>query len=143
MALRDPIAAYNAANNVEAHLVCNALIESGIEAQVIEDVSAVGVWMFGLLPEIHKPQVWIEREDIERAKTVLDDYEQRASDRREPAATGETIEAACEECGARSTFPSTQRGSVQKCPQCQAFVDVGDDAAIEGWDAPAEDQPEG
>ena len=65
MALHDPVAVYNAANNVEAHLVRNALLTSGVEAHVTEDVSQVGTWAFGLLPEIHKPQVWVERQDIE------------------------------------------------------------------------------
>jgi hypothetical protein len=39
MPFRDPFAAYNAASNIEAHLVCNLLTEAGIEAVVIEDVS--------------------------------------------------------------------------------------------------------
>ena len=28
----------------------------------------------------------------------------------------------------------TQRGTVQSCPHCRAYVDVGDDAGPEGWD---------
>ena len=68
MALQHPLVVYNAADHVEAHLLCNALVDAGIDAYVIDDVSQVGTSAFGLLPEIHKPQIWVERGDVERAK---------------------------------------------------------------------------
>ena len=141
MAFREPFAAYNAASNVEAQIVCNLLLDEGIEAVVIEDVSAVGWGWAGPLAEVHKPQVWIERADIDRAKPVLDEYERLETERRKPA-TGEPIDVVCEECGKRSSFPTSQKGSVQNCPHCKAYVDVGDDLNIEGWDqVPDEDEP--
>jgi hypothetical protein len=132
VALRDPVAVYNAANNVEAHLMRNALLSSGIEAFVTEDVSQVGTWMFGLIPEIHKPQVWVERTDIERAKPILEGYERRCAQRRDTdthdaTAEGPPIEVACDACGQRTTFSPPQRGSVQQCQHCGAYVDVGED----------------
>ncbi|MGE5192002.1 MAG: putative signal transducing protein [Deltaproteobacteria bacterium] len=144
MALRDPIAAYNAANNLEAHFVRDLLIDAGIEASVTEDVSAVGGWVGGLVPEIHKPQVWIDRADTDRAGPVLHAYEVQAAARRgaESAKTGTThemVEVTCEECGKRSTFPLTQRGSVQNCPHCGAYVDVGDDGDSDAWDEPPDE----
>lgn len=130
MALNDPVAAYNAANNVEAQLICNLLNDAGIEAYVTEDVSTVGVWMFGLLPEIHKPQVWVERSDLARVKPLLDEYEnqqlqRRQSEEKQRAAGEATVEATCEECGRQSIFPAAQDGSVQDCPHCGAYMDVG------------------
>ncbi|MDB5311636.1 MAG: hypothetical protein JWO38_5838 [Gemmataceae bacterium] len=147
MAFRDPFAAYNAASNVEAHLICGALIEAGVEAMVVEDVSQVGVWLGGLVSEIHKPQVWIERTDIARAKPVLDEYERRAAGRRvadqRDTGAGEPVEVTCEECGKRAVFPAGQKGSVQSCPHCRAYVDVGDEVGFEGWEeAPGEGQQE-
>jgi hypothetical protein len=126
MPLRNPIAVYNAATNVEAHLVCNALLQSGVEAMVIEDSSVVGLWFGGAIPEIHKPQVWIERDDVERAKVVLQDYERRIAERRETMAAGDPLDVACEDCGKRASYPPTQRGTVQECPHCGAYVDVDD-----------------
>lgn len=139
MALQDPFAAYTAATNLEAQFLCGLLIYAGIEAMVIEDVSRVGEWMGGTVSEIHRPQVWIERTDIERARPVLTDYEQRAADRRAAdhgtsKITGPPVEVVCEQCGKRSEFPAAQLGSVQNCPQCGAYVDVGDDVAFDGWD---------
>ena len=69
MELRDPVAVYNAATNVEAQLIKVLLTEVGIEAFASEDSSLVGYWMFGILPEIHKPQVWVSAKDRERARS--------------------------------------------------------------------------
>jgi hypothetical protein len=135
MALRDPIAVYNAANNMEAHLVRNALVASGIEAHVTEDLSRAGTWVGGVISEIHKPQIWVDQTDVERAKSVLEDFERRAAERRN--ATAETtegappIEVVCGECGERSSFPASQRDSVQECPHCLAYVDVEETEAEE------------
>lgn len=138
MALRDPVAVYNAANNIEAHLICDLLNDAGIEAHVTEDVSVVGQGPLGFLPEVHKPQVWTERVDIERVKPFLEEYERQQLQRREAemkrAAAGEaTVEATCEECGQRSAFPAAQDGTVQDCPHCGAYVDVGDIPDTEEW----------
>jgi hypothetical protein len=150
MALRDPVAVYNAANNVEAHFVRDALLGQGIEAHVIEDVSQVGVWLLGLVPEIHKPQVWVEREDVERAKPILDDYERRTAELRAAEVPGEPteerpIEVVCDECGQVASFPAVQRGSVQQCPNCRAFVDVGAADFTDEWreSPPDEEASEG
>ncbi len=126
MALRDPISAYNAETNHEAHFVRLVLEQGGVEAFVMEDLSPVGIWMFGLLPEIHKPQVWIERSDIERAKPLLVKYEQERSERPNPTTQEDTkpIEVVCEECGKPSLFTASNRSTIQDCPQCGAYVDV-------------------
>lgn len=138
MALRDPVAIYNAANNMEALFVRDALVAAGVGAFATEDISQVGTWLGGLVPEIHKPQVWVERTDIERAKPLLDDFERRAADLRkagaETGAAGPPIEAICEECGGHASFPAAQRGSVQECPHCGAFLDVGSEESLDGWE---------
>jgi hypothetical protein len=137
MPLRDPIAVYNAASNLEAIFLRDALIAAGVNAFVIEDVSQIGTWLGGLIPEIHKPQVWVERTDTERAKPVLDDFERRSNELREPeaegGAPGAVIEVICEECRRPASFPAAQRGSVQQCPQCRAYVDVGGEVQA-GWE---------
>ncbi len=132
MELKEPIAVYNAATNVEAHVVAMFLVEGGVEAFATEDLSLVGLWMFGTLPEIHKPQVWVSAVDQERAAHLLQDYERQAAERMQTAqedASLEPIEVVCEECGQSASFPAEQRGSVQYCPHCAAHLDVesGDD----------------
>jgi hypothetical protein len=139
MALRDPIAVYNATTNLEAHIIAAAIREAGLEARVVEDLSTAGIWMGGVVGEIHKPQVWIERADVERAKPVLDEFERQVRERRRTAEDAPDIEVLCEECGERSLFPGHQYGSVQNCPHCRAFVDVGDEVPFDGWDEAVDD----
>ena len=136
MALRDPVAVYNAANNLEAVFVRDALVAAGVEAFFVEDVSQVGVWAFGLIPEIHKPQVWVDRSDVER-KPVLDEFERRSRELRPEDAkeqTGSQAEVVCEECGRTTSFPAAQSGSVQQCPHCGAYVDVVDGEQPDDWE---------
>ena len=127
MALRDPVAVYNAANNMEAHTVRSLLVDAGIEAFVTEDVSTVGVWMFGLISEIHKPQVWIDRSNIEQAVPHINEYECRLKERADMddenesvAAPGKKSEVFCYHCGeAIDSDEST-------CPECGKTLDWSD-----------------
>jgi Putative prokaryotic signal transducing protein len=139
MSLSDPVAVYNAASNEEAHLVKAALLGAGVEAHVTEDLSVVGGWVGGLVPEIHKPQVWVDRADVDRAGPVLEDYDRRAAERASPQPAGLPIEVVCEECGATNTFSTAQHGTVQQCSKCQAYLDVGEDAGFDDWQAPGEE----
>lgn len=125
MAFREPLAAYNAATNLEAHMVCDLLHEAGIDAMVIEDVSQVGVAVLGMIAEIHKPQIWIERADADRAGPVLAEYERKSAQRR--SGEGESIYATCDECHKRAAFPGAMRGLVETCPHCGAYIDVEPD----------------
>jgi hypothetical protein len=129
MPLRKPKAVYNAETNIEARLICNLLNDAGIEAHTTDDVSPVGVCVFGLISEIHKPQVWADEADIDRAVPILQDYERQQRERRRSeanaaAAGPATIQATCEECGRRSIFPVKLQGTVQDCPHCGKYMDV-------------------
>ena len=75
MTLRDPYKAYAPSSNVGAHLVCSALRDAGIDAVAIEDVSNSG-------ESGPKPQVWINRSDLERARPVLRECDRVLSERR-------------------------------------------------------------
>jgi hypothetical protein len=129
MALRDPVAVYDAASNVEAALLRNALVEAGVEAYVTEDLTQV-VTGFGI-PDLYRPQVWVDKSEVERAVPILADYEQRTQEHHEAAASGPPIDVVCEECGKRSEFPASQRVTIQDCPHCGAYVDVGQ---TEDWE---------
>jgi len=124
--LRDPVAVYLAANTLEATLLCNMLREAGIEAFITADVTQAGTWVGGIVPETHEPQVWTERADIERVTPILAEYERRANELPETAPPEEeTMQAVCEDCGKAASFPVRLRGSVQSCPNCGSYMDVG------------------
>ncbi|MDZ4779490.1 MAG: DUF2007 domain-containing protein [Planctomycetia bacterium] len=139
MALRNPVAAYIAASNIEAHLLKNLLIDAGIEAAVEEDVSQIGVWWGGLASQLHRPKVWIEQSETNRAAPILEEFERQESERRlaerQPDRTVDhVIRVTCEECEAQSEFPTALQGTVQFCPKCAAYVDVGDDQPDFDWE---------
>lgn len=130
MALQDPISVYTPGNNVEAHMICGWLEDRGVPAFAMDDQSLAGTWLLGLLPQVHKPKIWVERSDAEKAKTLLAQYEEELIARQEklkesPLGT-EPISVVCEECGQTSEFPSNERGTIQNCPHCRAYIDVGD-----------------
>lgn len=141
MNLQDPIAIYVAATNLEAHQVCGLLGSYGIAAHAMEDSSRGGFWSFGLFPQIHRPKVWVSRSDESRADAVIQEFERERRARQADAAGSTEITAACEECGAESLFPAAQAGTVQDCPRCGAFMDVGSVAEFDDWlETPADDK---
>jgi hypothetical protein len=117
MALQDPVAVYDAASDIEAQQICNLLNEGGVEAYITEDDAQVGQFM--------KPQVWVDRSATDRAEPILQDYERRQQ-RETAQADDAVLESVCEGCGQRTAFFASQKGTVQTCPHCGAYMDVGE-----------------
>lgn len=128
MNLVDPVVAYIADNNYEASQVAHLLCTSDVEAFVDEDHSFVGLWAFGRLPQVHKPQVWIAKKDSQRAAELLREFDRQKEVRSKKQPTGYCgdIEVVCEECGKTSTFNIKLNGTVQECRHCRGHVDVGE-----------------
>ena len=145
MPLRDPVAVYNAANNPEIYLVQNALEAAGIESHVTEDNTMMGFSNLGIISNIHKPQVWVDRDDLDRAKPVLDEFERRKAELATKSADLVVIELAvhCEECEKVTAFPRSQAGSVQECPHCHAYMDVLDESVSDEWAEAEFDEADG
>lgn len=140
--MREPFAVYTAASNLESSLICNMLATNGIESHVVEDVSQAGHWMFGFLPGIHKPQIWVDRAAADCARRLIDEFERQAAARRAAGqGSGDAVDVVCEECLTICTFPAARWGYVETCPQCGAFVDVGEPKDWEAGDAA--DEPRG
>jgi hypothetical protein len=106
MALQDPVAVYNASSNVEAQLLRDRLVNAGIEAFAVEDNSPAGMYSLGTIAEIHKPQVWVSRSDVDRARPVIEGFEDAAEDHTEKPA-----ELFCYECGEPVKHGDTRCGS--------------------------------
>ena len=128
MALRDPVAVYTAGTNVEAHVIARMLEESG-----------VSLWAFGTL-SYHKPQIWVSRADQDRARQLLADYERDQAERRRESLDGDLISVTCEECGKITFFLPKNKGTVQECSHCHAYVDVGDDLEFDDWQSTGSDE---
>ena len=132
MALKNPVAAYTAATDLEAHIICDMLMNAGVEAAVIEDESRAGAWSLGLLSQIHRPKVYVDAVDVDRACPLIAAYEQRQRREDVPGA-GALIHVVCEECRRTTTFSASLRGRVEECSHCAAYVDVGDDPGFDDW----------
>jgi hypothetical protein len=135
MSLHDPVAVYVAGSNLEAVQLGEILISAGIEAAAVADESLAGMWMFGYLPQIHRPKVWVERSQQRQAEEVIAEFERSRAAKSDVHEGGGLIAVVCEECGVASSFPATLSGSLQYCPQCRAYVDVGEPVAYEDWES--------
>jgi hypothetical protein len=135
MELHDPVVVYTAADNAEAAHVCQMLTDAGIEAYFMADDPTTAGTALGLMPQIHKPRVWVDRQDVERAQPLLLEHERRVQERREgrDQREGEPVVVTCDRCGERAAFPPEQRGTVQSCPSCGGYLDVGEEGHPEGW----------
>ena len=125
MDLKEPIAVYTAGTNLEAHMIASMLNDNGVPAFAVEDQSGASLWMFGTIGQIHRPKIWVDKLTEAAARQLILDFEERRRERKNRGAGRETISVLCEKCGQTSLFPETQNGTVQNCPSCDAYVDVG------------------
>ena len=143
MNLDDPVVAYVAETNHEAQMVQHFLENEGIAAFASEDNSLVGHWTFGSLPEVYRPEVWISRADVSRVAELLTEFERRKNERKAERHAGSvaTVESHCENCERDPKFPVELFGTVQNCPYCGGFLDVGetDWSGDNEWDVDPED----
>src|SRR3972149_7906885 len=113
MTLSDPVVVDTARGNVEAQVLRIFLEQEGIEAFAGDDDSIVGLCWFGPMSGIHKPQVWVDRCNADRARILLLQYEDQVRKRhsKDPGETADTgsTEVVCEEWGKKSLFPAWQR----------------------------------
>jgi len=147
MSYRDPRCVYVAQSIGEADVVANYLEQNDIRAEVMNRNTRGGIDGLSLFSpstvSVHGMEVWvIDPQQAPRAVQLLAENEmQRTTRTAARELTGEPIDVVCEECGEASTFPPAQRGSVQDCPHCGAYIDVGEDEDEEerGADAAEEE----
>lgn len=146
MELKEPVVVYTAASNLQAHEIAERLLEVSIPAHVVEDLEAMAAWVGGLNLVIHKPQVFVSRQDQSRAREIVKAFEdqlraRRAADLAKIERHQTVIFATCERCGEESDFPVVQADSVQRCPHCGAFLDVEFDSDNSDWDVGEPEPP--
>jgi hypothetical protein len=125
MDFKEPLKVYTAETNLEAHMIVEMLEANGIAALVEEDRSGVSLWAFGTIGQFHQPNIWIEKSSAQAAATLICRFEEQKRERATPSVGGPTIRAQCEECGKEASFAENLDGTVQECPHCGAYIDVG------------------
>jgi hypothetical protein len=141
MGLVDPVKIYAGTSNLEAQTICRLLQSAGVEAFAGEDFSPAGVWMGGTIPGVFDAGVYVSRSDAEQAMALLREHERRKAER--SSGQGPEVETTCDDCGKRATFPAAQRGTVQNCPHCGAYLDVGEEDLPGGWGEESEAEEDG
>ncbi|PQO45748.1 putative signal transducing protein [Blastopirellula marina] len=130
MDFQKPVIVYTAATNLEAHLIVEMLLTSGISAHTVEDQSGVSLWAFGTISQFHKPNIWVDESTAQQAADLIRDFEEQRKARNTPVDGAGEIQVSCEDCGKTTSFPSSLDGTTQVCQHCGAYVDVGE----LGWD---------
>jgi hypothetical protein len=130
---------YRAKNGAQAHLFVTALEEAGIKAEIqgttFHPASQTAANLISAsAPWWDAPRLLVFAEDAERAERLLLEWEARERDKAQEAEASPPIEAVCENCSRRCSFPAAQRGSVQECPHCGGYIDVGDEEAPDDGD---------
>jgi hypothetical protein len=127
---RDPRCVFVADTMGLAEIVASWLRSQEIPAEVM-DLNTLG-GLEGLTPFVPRGlvsargiEVWVtDLSQAEQASQLLKDHAEQFASRRAEAKDLESIEVECEECGATSTFPGQERGTVQDCQHCGAYLDV-------------------
>ena len=126
MGLREPFELYRASSNLEAQMLVDFLESKGVETWLDEDQSHIGTGVFGNLPQVVKPLVWVERERAEDAARLVQDFEAMHLKPEEVIAGDGSIKVECHDCRLVTEFPASAVGTVQTCPRCRAYLDVGE-----------------
>jgi hypothetical protein len=131
---RDPRCVHVDPDAAMARFVASWLTAQGLPAKVTNEEILGG--FEGLVSVSaglgsHGVEVWVDDPaDADGARQLL--AEKEAELKAAHSAKASPIEAVCDECGTRSTFPGEARGSVQECPNCAVYMDIP--GADDDWD---------
>jgi hypothetical protein len=129
---RDPRCVYVANSVGEADIIANWLAGNGVPTQVMDRSTLGG--LDGLTPwsplgiAAKGIEVWIlDPRDAARTLLLLEQHQADRDAQAEANRNAGPVSAECEGCGEITVFPAKQRGTVQDCPYCGSYIDVGDD----------------
>lgn len=129
MKFNKPVVVYTSENNMEAHMIVEMLNANDIDALADEDQSGIAMWAMGTIGQFHRPQVWIDTSDSVKAIALVKQFEVKRKQRmypsvRDQAVTG-MVDGTCEKCETTTKFSAALDGTIQDCPKCGQYVDVG------------------
>jgi hypothetical protein len=104
----------------EADIIVTWLAGRGVEAQVVDRANP-GVLAFGITDTEGIAICVADEETAEKAQALLEEHDRERADQAEGKGQ---VETTCEECGALNRFSLQQRGTVQECSECGAYIDV-------------------
>ena len=118
-----PICIRRTATLEEAQILVAWLAEHDVEA-TITDRDNPGAFAFGVT-DTEGIEVFVKDEEMaQRAQELLAEHDRERAAQREAGGEDVVIEVTCDECECACSFPADQRGTVQECPECGAYIDV-------------------
>ena len=107
----------------EADIIVAWLAEHGVEA-TITDRDNPGVLAFGVTdPE--GIEIYVADESTaERAAALLEEHDRARAEASGRGVVAGMVEVTCEQCGHSATFSPEDRGTVQECSKCGAYLDL-------------------
>jgi len=124
--LNEPVVAYIAESNFEAKNLVNVLARNGIDAHCEEDLSGMEGAAAANVGSFLKPKIWVDKSQLENAVAVLREFEEEKQAKLRAAGDAPPVSSTCDECGEVSLFAAEFADTVQDCPKCGKFMDVGD-----------------
>jgi ribosomal protein S27E len=130
MSYRDPRCVYVAESLGQADIVATMLEQNRIKAEVMDRHTQGGFeGLSAIAAKGNGVEVWVldPTHTAEAIELIAEQEVARTTRTAARAASGKPVDVVCEDCGTATTFPAEQQGTVQDCPNCGAFVDVGED----------------
>lgn len=116
---RDLSCVYRARDVGEGDILVAWLAEQGIAAMVKNRFMAGTLQVSQIVAPLGIEVCVIDPTQADAARSLLSEHATERVMNRDAA-----IDATCEECGRTSRFTGAERGSVQSCPHCRAYLDV-------------------
>lgn len=119
MDAEEPVTVYEAWNSQQAHFLSQMLAEAGIVGRVASDADEM---VRGWVPyQVTTCPVLVHRKDIERARALIDDYDNRLKG--SPAEQREFSDPYCYHCG------ESVEAQQSPCPSCGHELDWSNKAS--------------
>jgi len=143
MNFTNPVIVYDGESGLDAGQIQAFLKHHDVESEVVVGHSEGDTLFGGSAGPMPSPQIWVEEASFAAARVLVEEFEQMAIEQRKldqaRAADADPISVECEKCEKVTVFPAVLFGTVQVCPKCQSFVDVGEDDAFDDWQIDGEE----
>jgi hypothetical protein len=118
--IRDAVTVRSFAKLGEANVYRAQLEQLGIDAQLVQ-LEGTSAFAPGAADSV---VLQVRSRDLERARSVIDEYESVKENQNSVCKDGGQITFDCEECGTEVTYSMRRKGGVEVCPHCGEYVDV-------------------
>lgn len=119
----EPVVIRRTATVEEAQIIVAWLDEQGVEAVVVDQANP-GVFAFGVTDNEGIAIAVPDEESARRAKSILEEHDRQQVESTLPDTPIEKVDVVCDACKTTTTFTGEQRGTVQECGECGAYLDV-------------------